>query len=287
MSSVSLLSTYFRPKPGTPAAAIDAILRGDEQARLMGLSFAAANPLSKQYLMGDSAVPVEGIIPLPVAEPAAGFLTLDILRRQRDFFALNTPATPFLVCDPDLLFFKPVSELFADDFDIALTRRAGSRRMPFNSGIFFVNNRNPQAAERFWSMQVAAIEDRFMGDAGWYGDQLVLRHLIEDEATVIAPDRYRLQGLTIRVLDGDTYNFSPDREHPYLFRRPDVHVYHFKGRCRSYMEPFYRHFIADGARSPLRPIGRLIEGVRLDMERSRLKPLYLRARERSAPKTAT
>ncbi|WP_149737717.1 hypothetical protein [Rhizobium sp. RU20A] len=248
----------------------------------MGLSFAACDRLATQWLMGDSPADVLGMTAIAVLAPAPHALTLDILRRQRDFFIARPPETPFLVCDPDLLFFKPISDLFEDDFDIAFTRRSGSRRMPFNSGIFFVNNRKPEAAARFWSMQVDAIEQAFMADAGWYADQLVLRHLIEEKAVALGSDRYRLDGLTIRIIDGETYNFSPRREHPYLLRRPDVHVYHFKGRCRSYMAAFYRHFIAP-VKPPMEPMMRLLAALRLDRERGRLKPLYVRARERCAP----
>lgn len=281
--SISLLSTYFAPLAGSYAANIDAILPGPEQARLMGLSFAQHDRLERQYLITDDIAQFSNINYILAASPESDQLTLEILRKQRDFFKYNSLRAPIIVCDTDLLFFKSVSHLFEKDFDIALTKRLGNRKMPFNSGIFFVNNRNRDAGYQFWSLQVQTIERYFMSDAGWYGDQLVLTKIIDDLATPVGDDLYEIDGLRILVLDGKDYNFSPKREHSYLFLRPNVHVYHFKGRSRAYMRHFYRFYVSPEKDRFLTPFKILFYSVTLELSRKKLKHLYLQARERLRP----
>lgn len=283
VKGISLLSTYFAPLAGSCAASIDAILPGPEQARLMGLSFAQNDRLERQYLITDAMEDRSDIDHVMTENPLNGQLTLEILRKQRDFFKQHPVHNPFIVCDTDLLFFKSVSHLFDRDFDIALTRRSENKKMPFNSGIFFVNNRKPFAAHQFWSLQVQTIERYFMTDAGWYGDQLVLTKIVDDLATPIANDLYEIDGLRILVLDGNDYNFSPKREHSYLFLRPSVHVYHFKGRSRAFMNYFYRFYISPEKDRFLTPLKILFYSVALELSRKKLKCVYLQARERLRP----
>ncbi|MGV1915065.1 hypothetical protein [Rhizobium sp. 22-785-1] len=283
VGGISILSTYFAPLVGSVAAHIDAILPGPEQAQLMGQSFSQRNQLARQYLITDTDIHIPNIERIVVEKPLSGQLTLEILRRQRDFFKHNANPTPIIVCDTDLLFFKSVSHLFDMNFDIAITRRHGNRTMPFNSGIFFVNNRTPNAGYRFWTLQVQTIERCFMNDAGWYGDQLVLTKIITDLATPVGKDMYEVDGLKILVLDGDQYNFSPNREHSYLFLRPNVHVYHFKGRSREFMRYFYRFYISSEERDIFTPLKILFHSIRLELSRKKLKGLYLQARERLSP----
>lgn len=282
VTQVSLLSTYFRPVPGTATELVDAILPGPEQVQLMGASIARIESLHNRYLITDAPISNIDFNIIDMEAPDHSQLTLEILRSQREFFQNRVLDSPYIVCDPDLLFLKTVGALFHDDFDIALTARA-NRRMPFNSGIFFVNNRHPDAAFRFWDLQVRAIEADFMADAGWYGDQLVLRHIIENRATKHSPYLYEVDGLKIRILDGAQYNYSPPREHPYLFLKPDVHVFHFKGRCRSYMKKFYEYYIDRPHDWFYKAPWFLWDSIQLEWRRKREKALYWSA-NRISPK---
>ena len=283
VKGISLLSTYFAPPFGSCAAKIDAILPGPEQARLMGLSFSQIDRLERQYLITDVAAQHSDIDYVPADKPVNCQLTLEILRKQQIFFKQNPVLTPFIVCDTDLLFFKSVSHLFEKDFDIALTKRSDNKKMPFNSGIFFVNNRNPHAAYQFWALKVQTIERHFMSDACWYGDQLVLTKIMDEYATPLAEDLYEVDGLKILLLDGDEYNFSPPRDHSYLCFRPKVHVYHFKGRSRAFMEYFYRFYVSAEKDWFFTPLKILFYSAWLELKHKQLKKLFTQSRERLSP----
>jgi len=249
----------------------------------MGLSFSQHDRLERQYLITDVAAQHSAIDYIPAESPVDGQLTLEILRKQKNFFEHNPVLTPLIVCDTDLLFFKSISRLFDRDFDIALTKRSDNKKMPFNSGIFFVNNRNPDAGHQFWALKVQTIERYFMSDACWYGDQLVLTKIMDELSTPLGNDLYEVDGLKILVLDCNDYNFSPARDHSYLCLRPQCHVYHFKGRSRAFMQYFYRFYISAEKNSFLTPLKILFYSAWLELQHKQLKTLFTQSRERLRP----
>lgn len=151
--------------------------------------------------------------------------------------------SPVILADPDLLFFRDVHQVFDEDFDICVTKR-GDSDMPYNSGIIFANNRNPQAVRHFFKLQCLIIEEKLMAHADWFADQFVLSEMMGGEVTKSDGRMVVVDGIRILVIPADVWNYSPPREHPFLLKRPACAVYHFKGRCRTFMPSFFKHFIA-------------------------------------------
>lgn len=138
-----------------------------------------------------------------------------IYRYQR----LTEIEPPFVLMDTDMLVTKDISGGFGED--VAMTWRDPHRvavrgmviPMPWNGGLVFVNDRN----------FVADVYDHMKAQTPifqeWYGDQIALRDVAS---------RYK-----VKRLESAEWNYSPDGMEEI---KPDVRVYHFKGK-RKYLMP--------------------------------------------------
>lgn len=286
MTKIHLLSTYILPKHETMESRIDNVIPGSDQLAMMESSLSSHGASVQQHVITSSEVAIEKASVHKVDRVSWSELTLEILRLQRNFFLQSAQEnTNWIVCDPDFLFFRNPDFVFDDDFDVAITVRQHSL-MPYNSGIFFIRNHGGSAA-RFFDAQIETIEHHFMSNAQWFGDQLVLRFIIENAEMIPHEDIFLFNGLRIKLLDARQFNFSPAKEHPNLLRPPDVIAYHFKGRCRVYMKYFYRYYVARDGLPRFWRVSRFLDFWKLKLERSRLKPIYRAAVGRQRPNEET
>ena len=281
---VNLLTCHFSPVPGSTNAAIDKLIGGARQAELLARSFQQNACLGSAYFISDVEVVSDILKMIKAPRPLENELTLAVIRQFVEFFQFRADDGRYVVCDPDILLVGAgIEQVFDDSFDIAITRR-GDRRMPYNSGVVFVNNLSSDCGQRFYRLQDEIIIELFRKEAGWFGDQLVLTEIIEKRSTRISKDVYDCNGLRIKILDAAKYNFSPNRDHPYLAPPPrGVVLYHFKGRCRTYMDDFFQFFVERRFNGIVRLVWLPIKFVLNEWRRKSVKPLFLRSAERVMP----
>ncbi|MBF9022640.1 hypothetical protein FZCC0069_05670 [Rhodobacterales bacterium FZCC0069] len=251
---------------------------------LLARSFQKNARLGSAYLISDVEVASDIWKTIRAPRPLQNELTLAVIRQFVEFFVSRADGDKYVVCDPDVLLVGPgIEKVFDDTFDIAITRR-GDRRMPYNSGVVFVNNLSFDCGQRFYRLQDEIITELFSKEAGWFGDQLVLTEIIEKRSTLVSKDVYDCEGLRIKIIDAAKYNFSPNRDHPYLLPPPrGVVLYHFKGRCRTYMEDFFQFFVERRFKGIVRLVWLPIKFFVNEWRRKSVKPLFSRAEERVMP----
>ena len=284
LTGVNLLTCHFSRVPGSSNAAINELISGARQAELLARSFQKNARLGSAYFISDVEVSSDILKVITAPRPLEHELTLAIIRQFVEFFQSRADDGKYVVCDPDILLVRAgIEQAFDDSFDIAITRRS-DRRMPYNSGVVFVNNLSPDCGQRFYRLQDKIIAEIFRKEAGWFGDQLVLTEIIEKRSTQVSKDVYVCNGLRIKILDAAKYNFSPNRDHPYLAPPPrGVVLYHFKGRCRTYMDDFYQFFVERRFEGIVRLVWLPIKFLVNEWRRKSVKPLFLRAAERVMP----
>ena len=281
---VNLLTCHFSPLPGSSNVAINALIGGARQAELLARSFQINARLGSAYFISDVEVVSNVLTKIKAPRPSETELTLAVIRQFVEFFVSRADGGKYVVCDPDVLLVGPgIEQVFDETFDIAITRR-GDRRMPYNSGVIFVNDLSPDCGQKFYRLQDEIITQIFSKEAGWFGDQLVLTEIIERRSTQVSNDVYDCDGLRIKILDAAKYNFSPNRDHPYLAPPPrGVVLYHFKGRCRTYMEDFFQFFVERRFKGIVRLVWLPIKFFVNEWRRKSVKSLFLHAADRVMP----
>jgi len=153
---------------------------------------------------------------------------------------------PLVLIDSDILLRASLQDLFSTDFDVGLTWRT-NREMPINGGLIVLNNRRPEVTRRFFGKFVAIYQERYAGDsnAAWYGDQLAMRDCVGLGHETMAKEPVQvIDGVRVRFLPCDTYNFSPDNSLAAIASGlPDKRVLHFKGQRKRLMQPFWDAFL--------------------------------------------
>lgn len=129
------------------------------------------------------------------------------------------------VLDTDIIIQRDLSDVWAQDFDVALTRRGVtldtkgndvSVAMPFNSGVMFC--REPMFWKRAHEI-CAGYPEKLQT---WYGDQLAIKQA--------SP------GFDLLELDVAGWNYPPKFEGDY----PDTaRVLHFKGKRKDWMKAWH------------------------------------------------
>ena len=280
MGDFSLQAVSFCAKPvvGSASEQIDNLLPAPVQIGLMKASLEKHVDL-KIDVITDRNDFGEGICVIRPDYPIDhSIMMLQAARLFSDYFHQYNFGSPAIVSDPDLLFFKDISDLFELDFDVALTIRSGDD-MPFNSGVLYVNNHRPHAVRKFFLRQVQIIEDILLDHSNWFADQLVLSEII-NRSTLVEPDIYVFEDVRILIIPAETWNYSPPREHPNLLKRHQMRVYHFKGRCRTYMPYFFRKYFEGGW---LNPIVTIRDFVKSENLRSASKETFLKDKKRVKP----
>lgn len=283
-STLNAVTCHFSPRRGSSHYTINELLNGQCQAELLARSLKINSNISSVYFISDCEISSELLTHIRTSPPSQGRLTLSVIQNFAQFFASRPMSGPWLVCDPDVLLMKPgIEAVFNDNFDVAITRRADSR-MPYNSGVVFINDRFPNTGERFFRLQEKIILSEFPNESEWFGDQLVLTEIIDRLAQCIEDGLYDFCGLRIKILDASIFNYSPEREHPYLLPpSKNVMLYHFKGRCRIYMKDFFRFFVQTRKWTLWDIFALLGRLLTLEWRRKRIKGIYLSSKERVMP----
>ncbi len=132
----------------------------------------------------------------------------------------------WLFIDPDILIQKDVRHVFNEDFDIALTDRAGTitneaefaKAMPYNLGVSF--SRCP----KFWQRVVEYMKGSLQPQhQHWMGDQMVVCEMIKQKTD---PEFY------VEILPGLTYNYPPK----FAGDGKDAAMVHYKGPRKQFLE---------------------------------------------------
>jgi hypothetical protein len=142
--------------------------------------------------------------------------------------------TAFL--DSDAFLNRALDQVFALDFDVALTYRADPGLMPVNEGVIFARAARPDAVRDFFARFVAtydavAVDEAitaYYGDVRrWRGGQLSLNALAAPLAPFSPYRRDTIGGATLRLLPCDTFNYSWDDTG--AVRLADRVIVHLKG----------------------------------------------------------
>jgi hypothetical protein len=118
-----------------------------------------------------------------------------------------------LILDSDVICKAPCPEVWAQDFDVALTRRAGDD-MPYNTGVMFSRSID------FWQEALEFLLRRCKPKhQDWYGDQLAV--------VGVANTRH------YHVLDlpCDLYNWTPENRE----EQSDAKFVHYKGQRKEWI----------------------------------------------------
>ncbi len=181
---------------------------------------------------------------------------VEIIRRELD------PKTPMLsrslawldflrradghviLLDSDILINGDLSHVFAADFAVCFTYRAGDTKWPINAGLNFAHGKRLDEAVRFHELWLRRYRSGHGDHSVWGGDQDALRALFAD----VDFERddcftHRLGDIDIRFVPCATYNFSTDMATDMDGHFPRARALHFKGRRKPFMLPYWREHI--------------------------------------------
>lgn len=146
--------------------------------------------------------------------------------------------------DSDLLINGDLSHVFAADFAVALTYRAGDGKWPINAGVNFAHGDKLAAAADFHALWLREFRAAHLKQSVWGGDQDTLRELFADVDFAREDSfNWRLGELDIRFLPCARYNFSTARAHEMDGYYPEAKVLHFKGKRKPFMLPYWRQHL--------------------------------------------
>ena len=155
---------------------------------------------------------VDDVVRLPMREALMPFR----LRHLAD-----CPYEQWVTFDTDILVKKSLDDVWARDFDIAITHRTEGRclhngvdiapAMPFNTGVMF--SRDPE----FWRQAYLWLRKQPQENQIWWGDQLAV-------AEIAKRNQFH-----ILVLPGSEFNWTPDTPG----EKSDARVWHYKGANRK------------------------------------------------------
>ena len=181
-------------------------------------------------------------------------------------FVRDAPAAALLVSlDGDILVNCSLAGLADGTWDIALTYR-DDEEWPINGGVAFVDGGRRGNALKFLDQVRLRYLDDEAADSGWWGHQ---RALIETlgraEFAARDADEMVIDGVAVRLLPCDTFNFSPSEDGRDLGRElRDRRVLHFKGSRKVWMAPYFRAYLATReSRSPMALLGAAVSRARL------------------------
>jgi len=271
-------ATFFCvPVRDTPAWPVWEALPGDAQFEMLRASVKAVEKQPEFVILTDPETPLPSahgdtvIDRRPVDQQ--NFM-LERTRRQADFLQQRPFDRPVVFADTDMLLISPLSDLFEQDFDIALTVRSNSQ-MPVNGGLILANSKRPEASRAFFSRLLSIMEEEALTPwREWYGDQYALAEILQ--GIDVAENIGRVvdaEGVRILLLDSSRYNFTPTTKRPTLSQDlRSITLYHFKGEYRLYMPFFWESRVKPGFIAPQKGRGAwLLEALALEARRKRVK----------------
>lgn len=194
--------------------------RISKEAQIMVASVKHAMPGIKIFRMTDTDTKsVTGVDEVIRKRYDGRFLMPYRLLHLKDF-----PPTDAIFLDTDIIVQKNLSEVFSEDFDIALTRRYKPVRdlhgydlaaeMPYNTGVMF----SKASGISFWQKAYEHCLTLPEQDREWWGDQVSIK------ATADATN------LKLKEFPCDLYNYTPRTRDENI---SDKYVVHYKGPHRK------------------------------------------------------
>ena len=238
-----------RPK-GADRVHPNANLRTENYMCMLDLLFRSVrlfNPGAKCVLLTDVATQVLGVTGKFArinSKVDHSKLMLSRSSAQLVYVEHCTFAAPLVLIDSDILLNAPISPVFTQDFDVALTWRI-SPTMPINGGLVILNNRRPQVARAFFRRFVDIYRERYVEQSAWFGDQLALRDCVGMRAEEMSDSMIITIGdCRVLLLPCETHNFSPENHFGAIEARlKNKVVLHFKGPRKRLMVPYWTSYL--------------------------------------------
>lgn len=173
------------------------------------------------------------------------------LMEQEDAFDL-----PLVLIDSDALVTRPLTEVFATEFDVGLTWRPDVETMPFNGGVMFFGNKRPETARAFLKKVLAIYDERHSHRSRWFGDQTAIAEFVGlgvDE--IPGTPAVEREGVRVSFFPCESYNYSPPNSLGAI-RRPlaEKAILHFKGDRKRLMPCYFDAYIGFSARPSFRTL---------------------------------
>ena len=132
--------------------------------------------------------------------------------------------SPTIILDTDCIVQKDIGDVFAEPFDIALTKRTKAiisdtsgddvtKDMPYNTGVMFSRRK------QFWVDCLNLVRQMPQEHKDWYGDQLAVAQAVKN---------YHLLELPV-----DPYNYTPGSNKEDVSNKA---VVHYKGKRKEWMK---------------------------------------------------
>jgi hypothetical protein len=167
------------------------------------------------------------------------------LQAQIDFLERCADGDDVAFVDSDMIVNAPLAPIFAEDFDVAFTYR-GDAQMPINGGVILVRGSRQANALRFLHQVRDCYAAKYAEQARWWGDQQALIDVVGRERfDRRTSDLLDVDGIRVRLLPCERYNFSPENEFRAI-RRPlaDKVILHFKGERKRLMPAYWNAYLA-------------------------------------------
>lgn len=163
---------------------------------------------------------------------------------QLQFLQHHDFQTDVIFLDSDIIINSNLEDIFAkQDFDLALTFRKFPI-MPINGGIIYISKQHKNLVIDFFQKVLNIYQNKYLENAQWWGDQYALAETIgyHNLQNIASDFKLDLEGVNIRLLDCDTYNFSPDYMNDLdVFCPLNQRVIHFKGPRKKFMELYWNY----------------------------------------------
>lgn len=178
------------------------------------------------------------------SEANADTLMRDRMAAQVSFLANDHFDLPIVLIDSDILVTRPLTEVFDLDFDVGLTWRE-IKTMPFNGGVIFLNNRRPEAVNKFVKSVFDIFGARHAHRSKWFGDQTAIAEyvgLLAEE--ILSNPKVEIEGVLVSFFPCEIYNYSPDNALAGV-RDPlsAKAILHFKGDRKRFMAYYFDAYI--------------------------------------------
>lgn len=254
--------TFHVAMSGADAVHPNQTLAHQEYLSMIDMMFASArlqHPRARRTVLSDARTALDAIArrldAVERREMDCSQLMLERAVSQERHLMRSAFDRPMVVLDSDILLNAPLSDLFARDFDVALTWRGDNPAQPINGGFMILNNRRPEVVRAFFARYMDLFRGRYAKtDAGWFGDQLALRDSLGLTATEMqAQPMVDVAGCRVLLLPCDTHNFSPANRYAEIVHpAPGRAVLHFKGERKRLMAPYWEAWLAPRASWSLR-----------------------------------
>lgn len=194
--------------------------RISKEAQIMVASVKSAMPAARIVQMTDANTkPVTGVDDVIRKRYDGRFLMPYRLLHLKDF-----PPADAVFLDTDVIVQKDLSAIFAEDFDIALTRRYKPVRdltgydlaaeMPYNTGVMF----SRASGTSFWQKAYEHCLTLPEQDREWWGDQVSIKATAD------------VTNLKLKEFPCDLYNYTPRKQDEDVSNK---YVVHYKGPHRK------------------------------------------------------